>query len=144
MKKYAYGNAVQDNLWESLTEQAHIDGSLDQSLTVKMIMDTWTLQKDYPVVTITRNNNQLTLTQKWFLLNPLNTVQCTSEYDSYIWYIAFTYTTKQQQNWNMETPPNWFLKDQQQRKNILNIKTYSNIIIHRRLLLINSNSQLAS
>ena len=118
MKKYAYGNAVQDNLWESLTEQAHLDGSLDQSLTVKMIMDTWTLQKGYPVVTITRNNNnnQLTLTQKWFLLNPLNTVQGTSEYDSYRWYIAFTYTTKQQQNWNIETPPNWFLKDQQQRK----------------------------
>ena len=41
MKKYAYNNAKQDNLWEEMTTQAHKDGTLDKSLTVKEIMDTW-------------------------------------------------------------------------------------------------------
>ena len=108
LNKYAYSSVVQDNLWDSLTETAHQDGSLDLSLTVKIIMDTWTLQKGYPVVTISRNNNQLTLTQKWFLLNPLNTIQGTAEYNKYKWYIGFTFTTKEEQDWQMDKKPNWF------------------------------------
>ncbi len=32
---------MQDNLWEELTKQAHLDGTLDSKLTVKDIMDTW-------------------------------------------------------------------------------------------------------
>lgn len=106
---------MSDNLWESLTEQAHADGVLDRSVTVKTIMDTWTLQKGYPVVTVTRGaNNKLTLKQKWFLLNPLNTVQGTSEYDKYRWYIGFTYTTKEQLNWDIETAASWFEPSQQE------------------------------
>ena len=109
-------NAIQDNLWESLTEQAHNDTTLNSTLTVKMIMDTWTLQKGYPVVTISRNGNQLTLSQKWFLLNPLNTIQNTAEYNTYRWYVAFTHTTKDQPNWNMEANPLWLRPEQQQGK----------------------------
>lgn len=116
MKKYAYQSVVQDNLWESLTEQAHDDGTLARTLTVKQIMDTWTLQKGYPLVTITRNGNQLRLTQRWFLLNPENSVQGTSEYNKYRWYVPFTYTTKQEQNWQLESRPTWFSPEQQECK----------------------------
>lgn len=55
LKKYQYNNAEQDDLWQSLTEQAHSDGVLSKELTVKAVMDTWTLQTGYPVVTIQRN-----------------------------------------------------------------------------------------
>lgn len=79
-------------------------------------MDTWTLQKGYPLVTIKRTGNQLHLTQNWFLLDPENTVQGTAEYDSYRWYVAFTHTTKEEQNWEMETRPNWFFPNQEERK----------------------------
>lgn len=105
---------VQDDLWASLTEQAHIDGTLDRAVTVKDIMDTWTLQKGYPLVTVSRNGNQLSLTQRWFLLNPENTMQGTDEYKDYRWYIAFTFTTSQQLNWDTEA--NWFRPDQQECK----------------------------
>ena len=47
--------AEQDDLWFYLTSQAHIDGTLPEDVTVKQIMDTWTLQMGYPVVTVTRN-----------------------------------------------------------------------------------------
>ena len=50
MNKYKYSNAIQDNLWEELTKQAHKDKTLDEELNIKNIMDTWTLQKGYPVV----------------------------------------------------------------------------------------------
>ncbi|ROT69089.1 putative Aminopeptidase N precursor [Penaeus vannamei] len=39
-----------DDLWKHLTLAAHEDGILPQDVTVKMIMDTWTLQMGYPVV----------------------------------------------------------------------------------------------
>lgn len=50
-----YGSATQDDLWETLTEQAHDDGVLEEDVTVKEIMDTWTLQTGYPVVNVTRD-----------------------------------------------------------------------------------------
>lgn len=50
LKKYEFSNALQDDLWETMTEQAHKDGVLDFNLTVKEIMDTWTVQAGYPVV----------------------------------------------------------------------------------------------
>jgi aminopeptidase N len=41
LQKYQFKNAEQDDLWEELTKQAHLDGTLDSKLTVKEIMDTW-------------------------------------------------------------------------------------------------------
>ena len=72
-------------------------------------MDTWTLQKGYPVVEINRdyNTNKLSLKQKWFLLNPLNKIQSTNEYNKYRWYVPFTHTNKQELNFDFETKPYW-------------------------------------
>ena len=38
-------NANQDNLWQELTNQGHIDNTLDRNLDIKQIMDSWTLKK---------------------------------------------------------------------------------------------------
>jgi len=61
----AYQSAEQNDLWHALTQQAHKDKVLEPSVTVKEIMDTWTLQTGFPVITVTRNynNNSATLTQ---------------------------------------------------------------------------------
>jgi aminopeptidase N len=112
---YSYSTAVQDNLWEQLTKQAREDGVLDESVTMKDIMDTWTLQKGYPVLTVTRRGaNQISLAQKWFLLNPLNSIQSTDEYAKNRWHIPFTYTTKEELNFNFESFTYWFRPDQQE------------------------------
>lgn len=55
LKRHKYSNAEQDDLWQALTEQAHEDQVLPKDVTVKTIMDTWTLQTGFPVVTVTRN-----------------------------------------------------------------------------------------
>lgn len=52
-----YNNAEQDDLWYHLTKAARQDNTLPMSTTVKEIMDTWTLQKHYPVVNIHRHAN---------------------------------------------------------------------------------------
>ena len=64
----SYKAAEQDDLWHHLTSQAHIDKTLPEDVTVKQIMDTWTLQMGFPVITVTRNYDDKTakLTQvKW-------------------------------------------------------------------------------
>lgn len=55
LQAHKFSSARQDDLWQQLTLQAHQDGSLPLHMTVKEIMDTWTLQTGYPVVTVTRN-----------------------------------------------------------------------------------------
>jgi len=42
-------------LWDALTEQAQTDRVMDNTLTVKEIMDTWILHPGFPVVNVTRN-----------------------------------------------------------------------------------------
>lgn len=53
--KHKFSNAEQDDLWNSLTEEAHRVGSLDKNITVKEIMDSWTLQTGYPVLKVSRD-----------------------------------------------------------------------------------------
>lgn len=55
LKKHAFGNAEQDDLWKSLTEVAHQTQVLPPHMTVKEIMDSWTLQTGYPLITVVRN-----------------------------------------------------------------------------------------
>ena len=108
MKKYAYNNAEQDNLWEEMTQQAYRDGTLDRPVTVKEIMDSWTLKKGYPVVHMSRDydKNKLVLTQKWFLLNPLNKVS-EQEFKLYKWYVPATLTNELDPKFEFESKINW-------------------------------------
>jgi len=50
----AYSNAVQDDLWSALQAQADADG-VKLPASVKEIMDSWTLKKNYPVITVSRD-----------------------------------------------------------------------------------------
>ena len=64
MKYRAFKNAVEDDLWKALNDQAIEDGVILPS-SMKAIMDTWTLQMGYPVVSVVRNyeKNSATVSQ---------------------------------------------------------------------------------
>lgn len=62
LKKHRYSNAAQDDLWNALTQEAQAVGVLPPNITVKMIMDTWTVQTGYPLVTVTRDYQKKTVT----------------------------------------------------------------------------------
>ena len=56
-----------------MTEAAHEDKSLSGDMTVKTIMDTWTKQKGYPVVTVTKGAaGNFTLSQERFMMGRTN------------------------------------------------------------------------
>ena len=115
LRRFQYNIARQDNLWEELTKQGHIDKSLDSDMNIKDIMDTWTLQKGYPVVQVNCNHTVMNITQKWFLVNPTSKALVDSnqtEFNSYKWYVPFTYTTKEQANFSFETKPTWLKPNQ--------------------------------
>lgn len=56
----AFKSATQDDLWEALTEEAHQVGVLSSNMNVKQIMDTWTLQTGFPLITVTRDYEERT------------------------------------------------------------------------------------
>jgi aminopeptidase N len=90
LTEFAFKAAEQDDLWHYLTQKAHLDGTLPSDLTVKTIMDTWTLQMGFPVVNVTRDydSNEATLIQKRFLISsPLE-----SDTHDYKWWIPITFT----------------------------------------------------
>ena len=61
-------------------------------LTVKTIMDTWTLQMGFPVVTVKRNYEDKTahVTQERFLIG--KSKENTNESKPYSWWIPLTFT----------------------------------------------------
>lgn len=60
------------------------------------IMDTWTQQMGFPLITITRNGNTITAAQKRFLISPrendTESQRARSSFD-YKWYIPLSYYT---------------------------------------------------
>ncbi|XP_069189951.1 aminopeptidase N [Procambarus clarkii] len=105
----AYSNADQDDLWRYLTEAAHEDGSLPSDTTVKMIMDTWTLQMGYPVIKVVRSadGTSATLTQERFLL--VKSANSSDTHD-YKWWVPLTYTSQDDPNFNNTQAMVW-MKD---------------------------------
>ncbi|XP_002738532.2 endoplasmic reticulum aminopeptidase 1-like [Saccoglossus kowalevskii] len=67
LSAYAYSNAKNDNLWSAFTKSGE---NGEDKVIVKDVMDTWTLQMGYPVVTLSRNDDTITATQERFLIYP--------------------------------------------------------------------------
>lgn len=55
LKTFQYRNAVQDDLWNSFNEQIKNQNVLPKNLTIKDVMDSWTLTPGFPIVTVERH-----------------------------------------------------------------------------------------
>ncbi|XP_071788055.1 aminopeptidase N-like [Asterias amurensis] len=87
LKERAYKNVNSEDLWEELTYADKNVGKHD----VKRIMDTWTLQPGYPLITLTRTGQDVVAKQKRFLQI---TDGETTEDSGYLWYVPLTYVYK--------------------------------------------------
>lgn len=98
LKKHEYKNAKQDDLWAALTEVAHSQQALPKELSVKEIMDTWTLQVGYPIVNVERNydSNSAELSQSRYLSDRDRTRDDTD----FCWWIPLTYTNAEKLDFN--------------------------------------------
>uniref|UniRef100_A0A8C7CLH2 Aminopeptidase n=1 Tax=Oncorhynchus kisutch TaxID=8019 RepID=A0A8C7CLH2_ONCKI len=96
LRQYRGSNTVTDDLWNSITRvwtyiidycfwmcQVQV---LPQQESVSDMMRTWTLQKGFPLVTVSRKGGEVTLTQEHFLLSTDNTTHTSS-----LWHIPVTY-----------------------------------------------------
>ena len=77
-----------DTLWRFLADAGHEDGTLDANMTIKAVMDTWTLQMGYPVISVARSyeTNIISFSQDRFLINPNSTAE-----ETYTWYVPISY-----------------------------------------------------
>ncbi|XP_059141543.1 glutamyl aminopeptidase-like [Physella acuta] len=90
VQKYKFKNAEMSQLWDTFSE------SFNYTFDIAKIMDTWTRQMGYPVVTVVDNGDHFLLTQKRFLLD--QTLVNGDDQESpfgYKWYIPFTYVTQE-------------------------------------------------
>ncbi|PVD27645.1 hypothetical protein C0Q70_12812 [Pomacea canaliculata] len=90
VKKYLhafqYSTATQKDLWETLMTEAEKDGI---HLNLSDIMESWTVQNNYPVVMVTRlRAGEISVSQQRYLLEPKE-----NSSRSHAWDIPFTFVT---------------------------------------------------
>uniref|UniRef100_A0A673X4I4 Aminopeptidase n=1 Tax=Salmo trutta TaxID=8032 RepID=A0A673X4I4_SALTR len=90
LRRYSYQNTVNSHLWESLT---NVINPLSQSthcdqLDVRAIMDTWTLQEGFPLVTVEVRGRQVRLSQERYLKT-----DDPSQTHGFLWQVPLTYIT---------------------------------------------------
>ncbi|XP_034073083.1 leucyl-cystinyl aminopeptidase [Gymnodraco acuticeps] len=84
LKQFSGSNTVTNDLWNSLTR---VEVSA-QHQNVSEMMSSWTSQKGFPLVTVSREGDEVTLTQEHFLLTSDEAI-----YTSSLWNIPVTYVT---------------------------------------------------
>uniref|UniRef100_A0A674N812 Aminopeptidase n=1 Tax=Takifugu rubripes TaxID=31033 RepID=A0A674N812_TAKRU len=102
LRRFSYQNTVSRHLWESLTDvSAHVHtrgracifwtketGNIRNSLDVQAIMDTWTLQEGFPLVTVEVRGREVRLSQERYLKTDEPSLT-----DGFLWQIPLTYVT---------------------------------------------------
>ncbi|XP_059049755.1 aminopeptidase N [Achroia grisella] len=98
-----FGDAEQRDLWSALTNAARRKGAFDADVAV--VMDSWTLQTGFPVLTISRNysTNVTQFRQERFVL-----INNTSEEQKLpVWWIPVSYTTASEKDFTSTRPKLW-------------------------------------
>ncbi|GLH11001.1 Aminopeptidase N, partial [Gryllus bimaculatus] len=109
--KWTWSNANQDDLWASLTEAAgNVSGLLPAGASVKAVMETWTLQKGYPVVMVRRDYSagSLHLSQRQFKLEGTDGAGARDD-RALSWYVPVSYATGEDVKWLQDTRPRAWL-----------------------------------
>ncbi|KAL6465983.1 hypothetical protein MHYP_G00261160 [Metynnis hypsauchen] len=84
LKQYSYQNTVNTHLWESLTTKKHSEDELD----IKAMMETWTLQEGFPLITVDVKGRQVRLNQERYLKG-----EDPSRTSGFLWHVPLTYVT---------------------------------------------------
>ncbi|XP_077090151.1 thyrotropin-releasing hormone-degrading ectoenzyme-like [Siphateles boraxobius] len=90
---HMYGNAARDDLWNKFSEAMQWEG---KDINITQVMDRWTLQMGYPVVTISKNDsldNSVTISQEHFVYDTNAKIQNPELFNkSFQWQIPLTFT----------------------------------------------------
>uniref|UniRef100_A0A7N6ADK8 Aminopeptidase n=1 Tax=Anabas testudineus TaxID=64144 RepID=A0A7N6ADK8_ANATE len=100
LRKYSYRNARNQDLWDSLVNNVQFCLLqylfAGEHLDLTAMMNTWTLQKGIPVVTVTRKGSRLLLRQDRFLRTHSNFYKNAFLWYSFLWHIPLTFKTDEE------------------------------------------------
>ncbi|MGH0162220.1 UNVERIFIED_CONTAM: hypothetical protein FKN15_042193 [Acipenser sinensis] len=80
LSQHKNANTQSEDLWASMSQ-------ITEKANITELMKSWTLQKGFPLVTVTRNGTKMTLQQERFLLSVDNSSSSSS---SYLWQVPLT------------------------------------------------------
>ncbi|KAK6494852.1 leucyl-cystinyl aminopeptidase isoform X1 [Huso huso] len=80
LRQHKNANTQSEDLWASMSQ-------FTKKANITELMKSWTLQKGFPLVTVTRNGTKMTLQQERFLLSVANSSSSSS---SYLWQVPLT------------------------------------------------------
>lgn len=98
LQHFRFQNARTDDLWNFL-------GNIEQGLSVKTVMDTWTKQMGLPYINVTVNGSLVTVRQQRFLADSSIHYNASESEYGYLWYIKLNYMTS-----DGHTNSKWMLK----------------------------------
>ena len=101
---YQYSFAAPDYLFSYWDQAAKEDHTLSSEFTINDILDTWTTQKNFPLVTVTRDYNEETalISQQRFLDSQDNT----GDTHEYKWWIPISFSSIGDENENFDNTYN--------------------------------------
>ncbi|XP_055459979.1 endoplasmic reticulum aminopeptidase 1 isoform X1 [Psammomys obesus] len=107
LQKYSYKNTKNEDLWNSMVHICPTDGTqtmdgfcsrsqhssstshwLQEVVDVKAMMNTWTLQKGFPLITITVRGRNVHMKQEHYLKGSESTPET-----GYLWHVPLTFIT---------------------------------------------------
>ncbi|CAH6778675.1 Trhde [Phodopus roborovskii] len=101
---HKYGNAARNDLWNTLSEALKRNGKY---VNIQEVMDQWTLQMGYPVITILGNmtvENRIIITQQHFIYDiSAKTKALQLQNNSYLWQIPLTIVVGNRSHVSSET-----------------------------------------
>ncbi|XP_051974425.1 thyrotropin-releasing hormone-degrading ectoenzyme-like [Xyrauchen texanus] len=101
---HMYGNAARDDLWNKLSEVMQREG---KDINITVLMDRWTLQMGYPVVTINKNDsldNIVFISQEHFVYDTDAKIRHPELFNkSFQWQIPLTLTVGNSSHISTET-----------------------------------------
>lgn len=103
-----------DALWAAIQNQAKFN-ELNLPVPIKTIMDTWTTQAGYPVVSVTIAKGVLHISQERFFLRNLDKTPTNVK-----WWIPLTWTTQSKLNFDNTTAKDWLSTEHDTRNLTIN------------------------
>lgn len=102
LNTFAFSNTVYTDLWDHLQQAVRNTPGIHIPHTVHDIMNRWTLQMGFPVITVDTKTGSIS--QKHFLLDPESVVERPSQFN-YTWYVPIKWMktgVEQQQYWLLQ------------------------------------------
>ncbi|XP_017077388.1 aminopeptidase N [Drosophila eugracilis] len=103
LRRYYLGNVSQGDLWQSFQEVALQKGIISDKLNLSSVMDSWTLQGGYPLVTLIRDyqTGRITINQNRFLKGNDMVI------NSSCWWVPLTFVRQNLPDFNRTSPQFW-------------------------------------